>query len=317
MSKAEPSRRPLLTWRILPLAVVTTVVLWVLIRHLVGTDALWRVVSTLRWNLVAAAVGVFAVNVLLAVFRWQLILRALSYSVGFAKCAYVIVATWPLAVVIPARAGDVFRAAGIADQVPFYEGAGSVVAEKAFDVQSLCLLSIAGSLYHGLHVWAWVSGGILALEWAMLAIGLRFRGPIFRWRLLKRFEEKVTQLTFALEALFRAPLRLLGVLAASLSSWILASATVFLLLLAASANVGFGIVVALWPIAVFAGMLPVTVAGMGTRDAAFVLALRASSPTPVAEESVLAATLVFSAIATWLLVIGGLPFGIRLALRRP
>ena len=100
----------------------------------------------------------------------------------------------------------------------------------------------------------------------------------------------------------------------SLAAWTFASIIVHLLLLATGSDLSFGVTMSLWPLAIFAGMVPVTVAGMGTRDAAFLLAVRASVDVPVREESVLAATLGYSLIATWLLVILGLPFAIRLAM---
>jgi uncharacterized protein (TIRG00374 family) len=118
----------------------------------------------------------------------------------------------------------------------------------------------------------------------------------------------------ALRALFRSPWHLVGVIGSSLAAWTLASIIVHLLLLATGSDLSFGVTMSLWPLAIFAGMVPVTVAGMGTRDAAFLIALRASVDVPVREESVLAATLGYSLIATWLLVILGLPFAIRLAM---
>lgn len=315
MTEASPPTRRLFDWRILPLVLVTAAVMWVLVHHLAGVDAFSNAVAGARWSLVFWATAVFGVNLVLAILRWQLILRAMSYPIGFLRCAHAVIAVWPLAVVIPARAGDVFRAGAIRDKVPFFEGAGSVVAEKAFDVQSLCILSIVGTLAHGFYLWTAVAAGVLVAEWLVLYVLIRHREAALRTRLLKRFAGKANQLLAALEALFRSPIHLVGVLAASLGAWTMSSFVVHLLLGATGANVGYGVTLSLWPIAVFAGMLPVTVAGMGTRDALFVLAVRATSDHPIAEESVLAATLGFSLIATWLLVIIGIPFAIRLALR--
>lgn len=312
---SSPPPRRLFDWRIIPLVLVTAVVIWLLVRHLAGVEAFARTVATARWGLVAAAVGVFGVNLLLAILRWQLILRAMSYPVGFLRCAHAVIAVWPLAVVIPARAGDVFRAGAVQDRVPFFEGAGSVVAEKAFDIQSLCILSIVGTVAYGLYRWTAVAALVLVAEWVTLFLLIRYREIALRTRLLRKFAGKANQVLVALEALIRSPAHLVGVLVASLGAWTMSSTVVFVLLRATGAAVDFGVTLALWPIAVFAGMMPVTVAGMGTRDAVFVFAVRATSDAPVAEEAILASTLGFSLIATWLLVIVGIPFAIRLALR--
>jgi ABC-type spermidine/putrescine transport system permease subunit I len=70
----------------------------------------------------------------------------------------------------------------------------------------------------------------------------------------------------------------------------------------------------LWPIAIFAGMLPVTLAGMGTRDGAFVYALRTTDTTgALREESVLVATLGYSLVTTFTVAAIGIPFALSLA----
>ena len=313
----NPASRPKtkLTLRIVPVVLVTALVLWVLVRHLASFTELVDVVKAMRPQLVAAATSILLLNFVLAVVRWKLILHALSYRVSFLRCAHAVLAVWPLAVVIPGRAGDILRASAISDEVPFYEGVGSVITEKAIDVQSLCFLSIVGCLAHGLQQWALLPLAVLVAEWLVILLLLKFRPTGFRWRFVQGVADKVGLMVRPVGALARHGGLLAGVLASSLLSWLLASCIVHLLMLAANGNVGFGLTVALWPLAVFAGMLPLTVAGMGTRDAAFVFALRAVSPVPVAEEAVLAATLGFSLVATWILVFVGLPFGLRFAYR--
>jgi hypothetical protein len=312
-----PPPRRLFDWRLLPLVTVTAIVLWLLIRHLAGVDAFLATVVRARLGLVAMAVGVLAVDLGVAVLRWQLILRAMSYPVSFMRCAHAVVSVWPFALMVPARAGDVLRAAAVCDKVPFLEGAGSVVAEKLLDVQSLCILSIVGTLLHGLYGWTLVPAGVLVAEWGVVILLVRYREAALRRGGLARFANRGTQLLAALHALLRSPRYLAGALLASVVAWLLSCLIMYVLLAATDAGVGFGLTLSLWPIAVFAGLLPVTVAGMGTRDAAFVFALRASSDAPVREESILAATLGFSLVATWLLAVVGLPFAIRFALHRP
>lgn len=315
MTDAPQPPRRLLDWRILPLLAVTVLVIWLLIRNMAGVDAFVDAVAGANWKLVAIAAGGVFVNLFLAVFRWQLILRSMSYSVGFLRCAYAVIAVWPLAVVIPARAGDVLRAGAVRDEVPFVEGAGSVMVEKAFDVQSLCLLSIVGTLWHGFYVWTAVVIAMLAAEWTVVIVLLKYSDAVLRKKSLERFAPKLRQLLVALRAVLRSPKHLAGVAVSSMSAWIISSGIVHVLLMATGYSIHFGVTLSLWPIAVFAGMLPVTVAGMGTRDALFMFALKATAEGPVAEDSVLASTLGYSLLGTWMLVIIALPFAIRFALR--
>jgi hypothetical protein len=125
---------------------------------------------------------------------------------------------------------------------------------------------------------------------------------------------KLERLLFALDALSDKPRMLLAVVLTSLASWTLAAGIVQTLLVAAGAEVPFGHTLGLWPIAIFAGMLPVTIAGMGTRDAAFVYALSTTDPTGgLREESVLVATLGYSLVTTFTVAAIGIPFALSLA----
>ena len=66
----------------------------------------------------------------------------------------------------------------------------------------------------------------------------------------------------------------------------------------------------LWPVATLIGLIPVTLAGMGTRDATFIYLLGARGHT-VPPAAVLAATIGYSAISVGVFALVGLPFMVR------
>ena len=240
----------------------------------------------------------------------------MGQPVPFLRALHAILATWPLAVIIPARAGDLFRSVAIRDLVPVAEGSGSVVAEKAVDVQSLCLLAIAGATVHGAYEWAGVAAAILVAEWVFVLLVLRFRGLFDRLPMPAKIRGLAAKVTAPLEALVRSPRHLLGVTATSIVAWVNASGIVHVLLMVFRVEViPFTETLAYWPLAVFAGLLPLTAAGVGTRDAAFLGLVVAGGLPEAAEGGVLAATLGYSIVATFLLALLGLPFGLRLYFR--
>ncbi|MFW6050959.1 MAG: lysylphosphatidylglycerol synthase transmembrane domain-containing protein [Myxococcota bacterium] len=314
MSAPAPPRR-FIDWRILPPLAVTAVVLWLLVDRVAGAGALLETVRGARWSLLPWAFAFAAANLGIGCWRWALIVRAMGHALPYGRFLWAVLATWPLALLTPARAGDVLRALAIGDRVPPWEGAGSVVAEKAIDVQSLCVLAMAGTLLHGRPAWAAVAGGLLAAEWAFLYVLLRHQELLLSRTPLRRFAGKLRALLRAFRALLSDRPRAVLAIGSSLVSWGLAAAIVQTFLHATGAPVPFHTTVGLWPIAVVAGMLPVTVAGLGTRDAAFVLALRAATDAAVPEGAVLASTLGYALVGTWLWALVGLPFGIRWALR--
>jgi hypothetical protein len=307
-------RRKWFDWRILPLLAITGLVLWLLIDRLAGTEAFAATVKSLDFRLIPLALALLAINLVLGAFRWQLIMQAMGYRPPWRRCLVAILATWPLALIIPARAGDVLRAIALKDQVPMLEGAGSVVTEKAIDVQSLCLLAAVGTVAHGFYEWAAIPIGLFVAEWTLIGLVVRHEAWLLRLPGMAKIAAKASQVINPLTALMRSPRYLASVVLTSLGAWVLSTGIVQTLLTAADAGIGFGHSISLWPIAVFAGMLPLTVAGMGTRDALFVYALGATTAGVIREDAVLAATVGYSLVATWVLALVGLPFAIRFAL---
>lgn len=306
-------------WRIIPVAGFTALVVWILVRNLAGAEEFADAFANARWEYGAAAVGLLFVCQIVAAHRWMLILDALGHPVPFGRAARAMLATWPMALLAPARASDLLRALAIADLCPPLRGAGSVLAEKAIDVQSLCLLAIVGSIAFGVPLVAVLAAGMLVCEWIFVWALVHRRAAIAKLPLLRRKPEKLEQVLVAFTALLQRPGRLVLVSATSLVSWIVGTALFQCLLLMFDAEVGIAATLALWPAAIFAGMMPLTLAGMGTRDAAFIYLLRAAGHTPVHEGAVLAATLGYSAVGTWLFAILGIPLAVQfvLRLRRP
>ena len=92
------------------------------------------------------------------------------------------------------------------------------------------------------------------------------------------------------------------------------SLIVTLLLHAFGASVSFVYVWAMFPFASFVGTIPVTLGGLGTRDAAFLFALNGVGAA-VDPGAVLLATLGYAAVGTWLPSLFGLPWLVRDARR--
>ncbi len=314
-----PARPRTWDWRIIPVAGFTALLVWILVRNLAGPAEFKAALADARWEYGAAAVGLMVLCQYIAAHRWMLILDTLGHPIPLRRAAHAMLATWPMALLAPARASDLLRSLAIADLCPPLLGAGSVLAEKAIDVQSLCLLAITGSLAFGLPVVAVLAAGLLVAVWAFVWLVVHRRGWISGLPLLRRKPEKIEQILIAFSALLSRPGRLAVVSATSLLSWIVATALFQCLVLMFDAEVGIVATAALWPGAIFAGMMPLTLAGMGTRDAAFIYLLRAAGHTPIREGALLAATLGYSAVGTWLFAILGIPLAVQfvLRLRRP
>jgi uncharacterized membrane protein YbhN (UPF0104 family) len=130
-------------------------------------------------------------------------------------------------------------------------------------------------------------------------------------RLLSRYEAKLSALAAAFRRLLAKPSCLMKVALLSLLSFSNVVLLMVMLLRFAGVDVPFATVAALWPIAVFAGLIPLTLAGLGTRDGVFVYLLTVTAGLEVEPTQVLLATVSYTVIAVWLCAVIGLPFLIQ------
>lgn len=319
------SRRPLARPRDLarslrPLVILalTLAVLVVLVRDLAGTEALARAAAGARPAWVAAAVAAATGCVLVGAQRWRFSLAALGHRISYARSLAVVLATWPPTVVTPSRANELLRPLALRPEVPLAAGTASVVAEKIVDLAVLLVVCVGVALVERAWWLAGLAGAGTAGLFGAVAVLLHSRE---RWLGLPWIRSRRAAVAAAVEgvgAVVRSARAVAGVAGASLTIRLGSVATVHLLLVAVGAEVSWQQTLVHWPLAVLAGLAPVTLAGMGTRDAAFLFLVRADGGA-VSEAELAAATLGYSVVAIWLFALVGLPFMLALGLggRRP
>ncbi len=303
-----------LAWR-LALTLAATCALLAVLVHDAGSSALLlSALHRARPEWVGFAFLLSCACVILGVVRWQLVLAAMGRRLGFRRALEAVLATWPLAVVTPSRANELLRAVVVRDAVPLAAGTGSILAEKAVDLFVLLGLAALGAALRSLWPWVAVSTGLLFAELAVVLLILQRRRWFERLPVLRRRPADIAELLAAFGALRRAPSRLMAVGAVSLVVRLMTVGVTHALLVAVGADARLVDTVTLWPLAMLVGIAPVTLAGMGTRDAVFIYLLEARGAT-LAPSAVLVATMGYSVVAIWSFALIGLPFMGRAVLR--
>lgn len=274
-------------------------------------DLLWPLLTTIT-------------AVLLSASKWHTLLGAMEQRLPWRTTMRALLVAWPYAAVTPSRAGDLVRAWVIKDRVPLTLGGISVVVDRLLDVQSLLVLATLGC---AAHQWWWgcafFASPILAL-WIGVFWAKRSPAPTSPQGASKLatiwHETKKT-----VHVLASRPKGLAWAGALSLCTWICVQASFYLLNLAFSSPLAVRESFGLWPIATLLGLAPITLAGMGTRDMAFIVLLALSresiSLDTLNSESIEAlvqssghlmiATVAYTALSSWLFAIIGLPWTIR------
>ena len=308
---ARSTVRDKLSWKIVPLLLVTALVVYALVGQLGDVDEFAQTLSEARLEWMLLSVALMAVTVVLNGWRFQVVLAAGDNRISIGRAVKVVLTVWPLVLVIPARANDLLRALALRDEVEPFSCLGSVVAERFIDVQTLCLLGMAGCAVLGAWTWFAVFAALWVAGWAAVVLTVTNVERLVGLPVARRFETKLRALFEGFEGLRRSPRYLAAVVGVSTAAWLSAMANLWLLSWIFGAGLSVAAILGLWPLALFVGMLPVTIGGMGTRDAAFLGLVALTAEEAVAESAVLAASFGYGLVLVILPGVVGIPLMVR------
>jgi uncharacterized protein (TIRG00374 family) len=314
MSNGE---RPFLErWRLPLTLLLTALLLGLLVRQFAGVGEFLRTVAGARLELLALAFALACICLLMITLRWVQAVKAIGHRLPFGRAFHAVLAAWPISVVVPSRAGDFARALLVRDSVPLLSGAGSVLIEKAIDIHTLLLAALVAAASLGLWEQSAFIGLLLATQWLFMLLILRSRQRLLRFRALRNHGDKIEQLFRAFELLLAKPGRIVTITLVSLAVRLLGVAIVHTLLAAVGVSIGYVRLVASWLTATLAGLAPVTLGGMGTRDGAFLLLVNGQGERAISEAQLLFATIGYSCVAVLSFALIGLPLLARSSLSR-
>lgn len=248
----------------------------------VDLEALGEVLADCRIDLVIAGYGLNLVAIWVKSVRWGLILKALSITVGLGRTFGYYLAGIFLGVATPGRLGELGRylylkKEGI-QRTP--TAVASIVSDRLMDVCLLVVIGLLASVYFGLVdlapelPWFGVTGLALALvlvylfrtEW----LGRSIRWLFCRYRsreLFRLFDSSVREFYLGLEVPFRKSF--VSCLSLTVFAYLLFFASVWILARSLGIDIGLFEVSLTVGLASLLSLLPITFAGLGTRDAVF------------------------------------------------
>jgi len=215
-------------------------------------------------------------------------------------------------VITPSRSGEVMKIFYLKKQLdmPKTKGLISIIADKVIDIFSLILIATFGSL-------AFVSSKGFELSFfivayfVILCIGLIFfnfmiKNKNFFLKMLKpikhfskSFHEKIINsyenILSAYKIYTKNPKKLLFSLFLSLTSWLLVYFQGFIITQAFSMDISLIQVLSVFPISTLVSILPISIAGLGTREATLLFLL-----PNISLSSIIPMSLVLSIISIWI-----------------
>ncbi len=249
--------------------------------------------------LLAATLLTLVFPVLCAV-RWNVIVHQLEVHLGFWESFKIVMAAWPLGAITPAKSGDLVKALFLKNILPYSKTTGVILAERLMDVIALCCYALVFGLMYKFETAASIAGLILVgvfLFFILAASPMVQLVPI-KWRSLAVNLLEATKMMVLKSSSFFL------ILCITFLNWFCTFLQSWLCYRAFHANVPFFYIVAALPIAIFIGLIPVTLSGMGTRDSAIIFLFQKYA----AYEVNLAVGILYSIFGYWLLSLLGVPF---------
>jgi uncharacterized protein (TIRG00374 family) len=304
-------------------AIIISILLLVLLYWKVDRRALVQNLIHTNWRWFSLAIFMFIPQIVAISWRWKRMAGVLA-PVSMRRSVSLVLASQTLNLVLPSKMGDLSKGYFLARSgaVNLAAGMSVVIFEKMLDVAALAawmlvgllLIPIVGFSQHGLPMALPILAaglGLAALGAVVViyAVPLHVFLPFIEW-CEKRFGQarffKIHKLVVAGHETLRL-LREKGagrgeVILLSLFIWFLHLLQIWFFFQSLGAYTTLVAFVSMVPLAIFIGLIPISLAGFGTRDAAFVaLFPQVAAPTMLAAALYVNLRYVLPAIA-------GIPF---------
>ena len=197
--------------------------------------------------------------------KWQSVLSAMNYQISFKESFCIVMGALPVSLITPARSGDLIRSYYLKNKIPIGRTVGAVFAERIIDILILATFSFLGGLFFKNLLFIFIP---VFVFFSIVLFFLIVRKIKFLFNL--KWQEKIDQFLYVSKIFFKTPKKILPILFYSIILWSIIMLEIKMLFLALGANVPIVYIFAAFPLSIFIGLIPITLAGMGTRDSAII-----------------------------------------------
>ena len=293
------------------LALIFTVAILGIVYRGIDRTLLLRYLMDVHPGYFAVALLLFIPQILVSSLRWKMMTSLLS-PMSLGQSVQQVMASKALNAFVPAKMGEMSKAYFLKTS----SGSGldhclaAVFLEKLLDVGGLCSVLVVAFLIAPQNttvprLGAAMASGYLLVVSLLLFVPIRGLGE----KLLNRraWSKMLGQLLLGWDDLlegWKKPGGLLSrILGLSLLVWVLHVLQIYLFFPSLNHIVPLAPALALIPISVFVGLLPITIGGMGTRDSALILLF-----APYAGSALMAGVGLLCSLRYWVDTLLGVPF---------
>jgi len=233
--------------------------------------------SHARWEWLLTAAFMVSILPFSAALRWQGVLRAYTKTrMPFGKSVRAVMMANVLNSFLPSKGGDMAKAVYLKKQAGLSVGFGTVFIERMVDLTILGFLGATAQSVNNTSGWGAKGGWFLLLFVFLVVVSLLL--PMQALPLPGKISGIYQDTKQLFRYWLRSPVAVVQTLAGSFITWCIGGIIVLALANSLAADLDPSHIYSIYPTAVIAGLLPITISGIGTRDSAFVILLSSHLP---------------------------------------
>ncbi len=263
------------------------IILFVYIISKVNLNHIFNIFSSANLFFIVLSLVMLFFAIILRSLRWKIIINATGFDIPLKDCSLIWLKGYFLGGVTPGRVGDLFRAKFLTDKIGISLGKSvlSAVIDRLFDILVIFGLSVLGILMisqlfgielfslHYLFILLVISGLCLYILISRKRTA-RILSPLFNLFVPPKFKEK-TKTNFdefykGLELLKERKQQLFASISVGILSWLVVGIGGYLIALSLSLNISYWYLLVSLAISSIVALLPISISGLGTREATFI-----------------------------------------------
>ncbi len=262
-------------WHLIgPVAVVVAVLL-------AGPTKVWTVVSEAKLNYIAAAVAMAVPLIILKAIRWKILLRCYDIKLGFAESASMYSMGMVLSAITPGRLGDLIKIVMLIKKGHSTAKAiASNIIDRLLDIPVVLLTGYFGMLYFSGHFASQLRiiniAGVIILAVLTTVVLKRHLVKKIAIKLVPaKYHDSAKESWYEIIGAFNRGniVRTTQIVLWTFLFWGCQFYAIYLCAMAVGAEINLIYMCACAAVAMLLSLLPITVAGVGTRDVVYILLL--------------------------------------------
>lgn len=256
------------------------IIIFIYIIYSIGFQKIFISFSGMKLKYIFLVIIALIAEMLLLTYKWHVIIRLQNFKIKFIKSLKFYLMGNFYGFITPSRVGSLIRATYLKKETgrPLIECGSGIVVERLFDLISLLILSTIGAIYIANYFAGLLTTFILVLV-GLIILCIFFaskRRARFALKLFHKFlipnklKERVKNSFYEFYDSIPSIKKLVYPFILTLLTWIVAGVFFYTISLMFDINLNLFVFVILNPISIAIGMIPITMSGLGTREATII-----------------------------------------------